>query len=298
MAGMLTFISWTQPQGEPFQVSLVQANIPQQLKWLPEQLEPTLNQYKALSQNHWDSQLVIWPEAAIPAALNDVPEFVNEMTATAREHHALLITGIPIKNIHNNHYFNAVISVGNVASGFYLKHHLVPFSEYIPLQKLLGRVFDFLQIPMSDLIADHGLQKPLTLANGIQMLTFICYEIAFPEQVLYPLKNIGLILTVTNDAWFGHSIAQAQHLQMASMRALETGRPVLFASNNGITALISAKGKLLSTAPPFETYVLTGKIQAYTGMTPWQRYTMDPILLILASLLYFAFRYRKAPKNT
>jgi len=289
----LSLVLWTQPQGKPFQVSLVQANIPQQLKWQPEQVIPTLLQYKSLSENHWDSQLVIWPEAAIPAPLDEVGGFVDEMSDTAKQHHAQLITGIPVKNTENNRYFNAVISVGNDRVGYYLKHRLVPFGEFIPFEKWLGRIFDLLKVPMSDFTAAQGPAEPIVLHDNIKILAFICYEIAFPEQVLHTLQNVNLLLTVTNDAWFGHSIAQAQHLQMAQMRAIENGRPVLFASNNGITAMISPQGRLLSTAPPFETFVLTGNIQAYTGTTPWQRHAMDPVLLILLSLVILAIKYRR-----
>lgn len=293
LGGLLLWIPWTKPEGQPFQVSLIQANIPQQLKWQPEQVIPTLLQYRDLSETHWDSQVIIWPEAAIPAPLEDVMGFVDEMSDTAKLHHAQLIAGIPIKNVHNNRYFNAVISIGQNGVGYYLKHRLVPFGEFIPFEKWLGRLFDLLNVPMSDFTPDQGFSEPLVLQNNIKMLTFICYEIAYPEQVLHTLKEAGLLLTVTNDAWFGHSIAQAQHLQMAQMRAIETGRPVLFASNNGITAIISQGGRLLSTAPPFQTFVLTGTIQAYTGKTPWQHYAMDPILLILFSFLMVAIKYRR-----
>ena len=290
---LLNWVPWTKPEGQPFQVSMVQANIPQQLKWLPEQVLPTLLRYKNLSQPHWDSQVVIWPEGAIPAPLEDVTGFVDEMSNIATSHHAQLIAGIPVKNINNNRYFNAVISVGYDGVGYYLKHRLVPFGEFIPFEHWLGRLFDLLKVPMSDFTPDSGFPEPLLLQNHIKMLAFICYEIAYPEQVLHTLKEVGLLLTVTNDAWYGHSIAQAQHLQMAQMRALENGRPLLFASNNGITAIISNQGRLLSVAPPFETYVLTGRVQAYTGKTPWQRYAMDPILLILLSLLIVAVKYRR-----
>ncbi len=291
--GLLNWVTWTQPQGKPFQVSLVQANIPQQLKWLPEQVLPTLLEYQKLSQDHWDSRVIIWPEAAIPAPLDEVAGFVDEMSETAKQHHAQLITGIPVKNRENNRYFNAVISVGQEGVGYYLKHRLVPFGEFIPFEKWIGRIFDLLKVPMSDFTEAKGFAEPLTLQDNIKMLAFICYEIAYPEQVLHTLKDVNILLTVTNDAWFGHSIAQAQHLQIAQMRAIENGRPVLFASNNGITAIISHQGRLLSTAPPFQTYVLTGEVQAFTGKTPWQRYAMDPLLLILLSLMIVAIKYRR-----
>lgn len=187
-----------------------------------------------------------------------------------------------------------MISVGYQESGFYLKRHLVPFGEYVPFQQWLGRIFNFLHIPMSDFSAGPAIMEPIKLLQGIKLSTAICYEIAFPELMLASIKKIGLILTVTNDAWFGHSIAQAQHLQMAQMRAIELGKPVLFASNNGITALISASGKIESAAPPFKTSVLTGKVRPYQGNTPWARYPMDPILLIIIGLLFTAYRHRRA----
>lgn len=297
LGSLLGLISWTKPLDKSLQISLIQANIPQQLKWLPEQVEPTLQLYWTLTEQHWDSEVIIWPEGAIPTPLNDIRAFIDKMATVARKHHSTLITGIPIRNQLNNDYFNAVISMGTSGDSLYLKHRLVPFGEYVPLRRWLGSVLGFLNIPMSDLIAARGLQEPLNLPHHIKMLTFICYEIAFPEQVLYTLQDIGLILAVTNDAWFGHSIAQAQHLQIAAMRALEMGRPLLFASNNGITAIISANGTLLAAAPPFETYVLTKKIQPYTGTTPWQKYAMDPVLLILIILLYTAYKYRRATQT-
>lgn len=289
-----TFTPWTTPIGKPLKVSLVQANIPQQLKWLPEQVEPTLLQYKLLTEDHWDSQLIIWPEAAVPAPLNDVQDFVNEMRNDAKKHQATLLMGIPVQQEEGERYYNGVISLNDNDIGYYYKHRLVPFGEYMPMEKQIGRYLSFLDIPMSQLVESRVPQKPITLPSGVRLLTTICFEIAFPELVARSLHDIGLILTVTNDAWFGHSIAQAQHLQIAQMRALETGRPLLFASNNGITAMISPQGKLTSKAKPFKTTVLTGMIQPYSGLTPWTLYPMDPILLIISMLFYTALRNRKA----
>ena len=133
----------------------------------------------------------------------------------------------------------------------------------------------------------------MELQNNVKLLAFICYEIAYPEQVINRMKDVGLFLTVTNDTWFGHSIAQAQHLQMAQMRAMENGRPVLFASNSGITAIISQAGNILSAAPPYQTYVLTGQVQPYIGKTPWQRRAMDPLLVILFTLLFTGYTLHK-----
>ena len=160
LGAMLNLIHWTQPQGQPFQVSLVQANIPQELKWTAEQVEPTLELYKQLSEQHWDSQLVIWPEGAIPMALNDAEDFIDQISNQAKKHNATLITGIPVQNTHTENYYNAVISIGSSA-GYYLKHRLVPFGEYVPMAKNgLDIYLEILQIPTPYFIADNKMVTP------------------------------------------------------------------------------------------------------------------------------------------
>lgn len=282
----LSFIHWTKPEGEAIKISLVQGNIPQELKWTPEQVVPTIKQYLNLTEKHWDSKIIIWPESAVPLILQDAPGFIDELTHDANKHHATVILGIPIGSENPGSYYNGVITVGN-GEGIYLKQRLVPFGEFVPLSNVFKSLFDILKIPMSDFISGPSKSKPLQIDN-LKIAAFICYEIAFPEQVLSRDGEIGMILTVSNDAWFGHSIAQAQHLEMGQMRALEMGRPVLFVSNNGITAFINPNGKIRSFAPPFETYVLTDSIQAFVGKTPWQRLGMDPILILLFVLLSIA----------
>ena len=181
-----------------------------------------------------------------------------------------------------------MITLGE-STGVYTKQRLVPYGEYVPFHNLFKKFFDILQIPMSDFIPGLDGLKPIQV-GAVKIATFICYEIAFPEQVRNYSNAAGLILTVSNDAWFGHSIAQAQHLEMGRMRALENGRPVLFVSNNGITAFIAANGDIQSAAPQFESYVLTDSIKAYAGKTPWQYLGMDPVLLTLCLLVLIAIR--------
>jgi apolipoprotein N-acyltransferase len=290
LGSVLSFIPWTKPDGPLIKISLVQGNIPQSLKWSPEQVKPTLERYQKLTDAHWDSRIIIWPESAVPLILQNAEDFIDTLSEKANEHHTAIITGIPIESDVSGSYYNAVITVGNGA-GIYTKQHLVPFGEYTPLSGLFKHFFTLLDIPMSDFIAGPNSFKPIEI-QGIKIATFICYEIAFPEQVRGHNENVGMILTVSNDAWFGRSVAQAQHLEMGQMRALEMGRPVLFVSNNGITAFINPTGKIQSIAPPFETTVLTDAIQAYTGKTPWQWAGMDPILLILVFMLFVAIRRR------
>lgn len=287
----LTTVSWTHPFSKPIKVTLVQGDIPQDLKWSYEEVFPTLHQYKMLSANHWDSQLVIWPEAAIPIILQDATDFLDEVDKIAKKHDAGLITGIPIKDENKQAYYNGVIAKGS-ATGVYLKHRLVPFGEYIPFSSILNNLLNnILNIPLPNSIPATLQQDPIQIKN-IRIATFICYEIAFPAQVSSINNKVNLILTVSNDAWFGHSIAQAQHLEMGQMRALELGRPVLFVSNNGITAIINAKGEIQAAAPPFQPVTLTGLVQTRAGMTPWQQFSLAPILIIMLLLLGIAIQKR------
>ena len=272
----LSMIMWTKPAGEPIKVSLVQGNISQDLKWSPSQVQPTLDHYQDLTKPHWDSNIIIWPESAVPLPMHNAIDFLDSMANTAGEHKTTFITGIPVKAPDKEGYYNAVVAMGN-GEGIYTKHRLVPFGEYVPLRQMFGKLLDLLQVPMSDFIPGQEKIMPLT-ANGVKIATFICYEIAFPEQVLSSDSSTGILLTVSNDAWFGRSIAQAQHIEMAEMRAVEMGRPVLFVANDGITAIINALGKIQSAAPQHESYVLTDTVQAMHGKTPWQRLGMDPVL--------------------
>jgi len=291
IGGALTFITWTSPLRNPFPISLVQGNISQDVKWSVDQVQPTLDRYKALTEAHWQSKMIIWPEAAIPLTVQLADTFIDEMSRLAAEHHTTLITGVPMKVPDNEGYYNTIITLGQ-GRGIYLKRRLVPFGEYTPFPQVLEKILGKLDIPMSDFIPGKKMPEPL-IAHGMKVSAFICYEIAFPEQVRNSDPDVGLILAVSNDAWFGHSVAQAQHLQIAQMRALEMGRPVLFVSNTGITAFIRSDGTVQSEAPPFTTTVLTDTVQARQGKTPWQRWGLDPMMLTWIVMLVMAFLTRK-----
>ncbi len=291
IGAILSSITWTTASGSPIQISLVQGNIAQDIKWSPDNILPTLAKYKELTNSHWDSKIIIWPEAAIPITIQDAASFVQKMSDEAALHNVTLITGIPIKVVDKKGYYNAVIALGK-ENGVYLKRRLVPFGEYTPLEKWLDGLLGSLDIPMSDFIPGAYGQLPLE-ANGVKIAVFICYEIAYAEQAINHNNNVGLILTVTNDAWFGRSIAQEQHLQIAQMRAQELGRPLLFVGNTGITAFIQENGHIQSSAPPYTTYVLTDKVQPRSGHTPWQWIALDPILFIVLIMLFLARKITK-----
>jgi len=291
LGGILNYVTWTKPEGEPIKVSLLQGNIEQNLKWSPDQVEPTLKNYLSLTEKSWGSKIIIWPEASIPVPLDYAQDFINLLDEKAKQNHAAIILGLPVRAQQPQSFYNAVITLGE-GSGVYVKHRLVPFGEYIPSFSLLHKIFNLMQIPMSEFIPGLGTSKPIQVGN-IKISTFICYEIAFPERVLTRDKDINIILTVSNDAWFDGSIAQAQHLEMAQMRALELQRPVLFVSNTGITAFINADGKVLSQAPQNQTYVLTDNIQPKKGRTPLQLTGIDPALILITLFFWIGIRSKR-----
>lgn len=290
IGSILTLKSWTKPVGHSLKVSLVQGNIPEQLKWSADMVLPTIKTYQRLTAPYWHSDLIIWPESAIPVTLQSSEPLINQLDATAKKNHATFITGIPIEV--DDHYYNAIIALGK-GKGFYIKHRLVPFGEYIPFESVFDHAFKLLDIPMTNFAADQNPAEPIQI-GPFKLSAFICYEIAFPEQVNFSAPNINMLLTINNDAWFGHSSAQAQHLEMAAMRALETGRPLLFVSNNGLTAIIAPNGNIQSEAKPFIETVLTDTIQPMQGLTPWQKQKLDPVLIFITMSLISAYwRQRK-----
>ena len=171
--------------------------------------------------------------------------------------------------------------------GRYLKRHLVPFGEYIPLESVFGTLMKKLQIPMSNFSKGPEKQKPLRLRN-FNMAAFICYEIAYSREVLRYTKGTQMIINISDDSWFGESMALGQQAQMAQMRALETGRPVLLSTNTGITAFINPFGKITTKAPIDKRTVLTAKATPMKGKTPLMRWNYYPVFGIGLLLLLFA----------
>ena len=294
-ATLLGQVQWTQPQGNPLQVSLIQGDIVQNLKWNPAVLEHTLDLYRRLTREHWNSALIVWPETAVPAFYQQVQPFLAGLGKEAREHGSSLLIGVPVWDAVNGRYYNAVASLGE-QTAFYYKHHLVPFGEYIPFKNLLGGVLDVLHIPMSDFSAGARDQPPLPAA-GYRAGVSICYEDAFGTQVIRALPQAAFLVNVSDDAWFGDSAAPYQHLQIARLRAQETGRYLLSATNTGITAIIGPHGRMEATVPAFQVAVLTGTIQPMRGATPYVRWGNGPVLAGLAVALAAAAAFGRR-RNT
>lgn len=277
----LRTIAWTQPVGEPFTVTLVQGNIGQGQKWQPEQKLNTLRLYRQLTQQHWDSKIIVWPETAIPAFLSSVKQgYLDPLAAEAKQHGVDLLVSLPSGG--DKVYYNSML-VLNDSDTLYHKNHLLPFGEYLPLQPLSGWVLDQLQIPLGNFTAGGDRQK-LLKAGGYPFISSICYEDVFGEEMLRQLDQAAYLVNVTNDAWFGDSDQPYQHMQMAQMRALESGRYLVRATNTGLSGFVAPDGRLVSQAPMFTTTTLTDKIVPMTGMTPYASLGDRWVLLMLAVL--------------
>lgn len=288
-AALLSQIKWTHPVGDKIKVSLIQGNISQSLKWDPQHARESAKLYYQLTQEHWDSNIIIWPEAALILPGNEAAEFLYNLDKIASSKNVALLTGMPYFNQEQKRYYNSLITVGN-ATGIYLKRHLVPFGEFMPLRTwtdALSKIFD---IPMSDLYSGPA-EQPLLTAHGVTIAPYICYEITYPQEVLATLNNAQLIVTINDDSWFAQSFAAAQQAQIAQVRSLETGRYQLFITNTGITAIINPQGQIETQIPTDKVAVLTGYIYAMEGATPLMTYSIYIILgLILLRLIVSALR--------
>ncbi|MEC8937248.1 MAG: apolipoprotein N-acyltransferase [Pseudomonadota bacterium] len=281
---------WTTPVREPTRVALLQGNLPQLLKWTPEGQRTAANIYSDLTREVADeADLILWPETALPMTDSQARPVLERVQANLPPEAALL-TGI-VQLDENNRYFNSVIGVGDV-EGSYQKEHLVPFGEYLPLESLLRGTIDFFDLPMSSFSKGASEQVPMQAA-GVAIGNAICYEIIYPQLVAQRAADSGVIVTVSNDTWFGASIGPHQHLQMARLRALENGRYVVRATSNGITAIINPRGELVDRAPQFETTYLTGEFYAMEGLTPFTRMGSLPIWLLAGLFLLPGFVRRR-----
>jgi apolipoprotein N-acyltransferase len=277
-------VSWVTPSGEPIKVSLLQGNISQDLKWRPDHTLTSLQTYLQLV-NESSTQLIITPEISFPLFSEELPASYRSIFADhARRNQGDVLIGMVERGATDGEYYNTMFSFGTSPEQKYRKHHLVPFGEYIPLKPVFGRIVEVLNIPLSDFSRGSKNQQPMQLA-GRQVAINICYEDVFGEEIIWQLPEAELLVNVSNDAWFGQSIGPWQHLQISQMRALETGRYMLRATNTGVTAIINERGQVLQTLEMFTTGVLNGEVQGFSGSTPYVRYGNGPVLSLIGLLL-------------
>ncbi|PXX99783.1 apolipoprotein N-acyltransferase [Halomonas sp. LBP4] len=281
---------WTTPSGEPVRVALLQGNLPQLIKWTPEGQRVAANTYGDLTRELDDTiDLVVWPEAALPMFEDEARPILERVQANLAPATALL-TGI-LQREARGLYYNSVIGVGDV-DGQYRKEHLVPFGEYLPLENLLRGAIAFFDLPMPAMTPGPPGQKPIRAA-GLTLGNAICYEIIYADLVADRARDADILLTVSNDTWFGASLGPLQHLQMARLRALENGRQVIRATSNGVTAIIDPLGNVTARAPQFEVATLTGEVTAMQGLTPFTRTGSWPVWLLAGLMIVPGLRLRR-----
>ena len=290
LTGMpLSAVSWTQDRSAPLTVAIYQPNIPLEKKWDRRYFRAIQQQYTDNSRPYFkNTDLVLWPESALPTYKDRIEDYLSLISTEATETGTTLITGIPTRDAQGG--YNSIVALG-LGAGEYRKQKLVPFGEYVPFEENLRGLIQFFDLPMSNFIPGPNV-PPILSAGPLKVASFICYEIVYPDFVWQGARDAALLVTVSNDSWFGHSIGPLQHLQMARFRALETGRPLLRGTNNGVSAIIDHKGDLLVATPQFEEVVITGEVQPKTGLTPLMWLGSTPILAF-CGLLIVAAAYRR-----
>ncbi len=291
--GGLERVAWTRPAGKPLTVGLVQGNIAQDEKWKPANLQATLTEYADMTFGGPPSDLYVWPETAIPAFYDQVEEhYLPALQEKLAAQGSTLLSGIPVLDREHWAYYNAVVEVAPHPV-FYFKQHLVPFGEYVPLRALVGWLVGKL-VPMNGDFSRGAAHQPLLHAAGYPVGTSICFEVAFGRLIAADLPQAAILVNVSNDGWFGASLAPHQHLEIARVRALETGRPLLRATNTGISAIIDPHGTVTARSAQFQPEVVHGRVVPMQGSTPFVRFGNRPVLALCALSLLAAFLTRRS----
>jgi apolipoprotein N-acyltransferase len=277
----------------PISVAIYQPNIPQEHKWDKDWYQPILAQYEQAMEPLYGHDIVVWPESAIPDFYQRAEPWLSPIAERAAQAETTLITGIPYLEEDDRRYYNSIMALG-LGSGVYHKQRLVPFGEYVPLESYLRGLISFFDLPMSAFSPGPERQPPLR-AGAYRVAPYICYEVVYPDLVAKSARRADLLITISNDSWFGASLGPLQHLQIARMRALENGRYLIRGTNNGVSALIDHRGQVIAATEQFEETVLVGKVEAMLGNTPFGSFGSKPVIigcalmLILMAALYRTF---------
>jgi apolipoprotein N-acyltransferase len=281
--------SWTSPSGAPVSVAIVQGAIPQDQKWIDENLGKTLDVYRDLTRQAHGSAIIVWPESAIPDLANNHIDFYKQVYQDASAKGSSLVMGT--MRMEENaktgepEYFNSVLAMDRASPGvgWYDKHHLVPFTEFVPLPDFVRGWLRLANLPSESFNQGAAVQEPFE-AGGHRIAASVCYEDAYGSTQLPALRTATLLVNVTNDAWFGKSTARYQHLQISRLRAIEAGRPMVRAANTGVSAFIDSDGRLVSTAAEYAPTVLVADVQPRIGLTPYA-WTGNSLIVVLALVM-------------
>jgi len=287
--------SWTRPSGAPVSVAVVQGAVPQDEKWQENNRDTTLNLYQSLTEQALGTALIVWPESAPADTANDLVPYLTRLYHEAHARGSALVIGVlraegGVSDSDPIRYYNSVLAL-DVAVSWYDKHHLVPFAEFFPVPPFVRSWMRLANLPYSDFTPGAAGQPPLPAAH-LELGTTVCYEDAYGSSMLRALPKADALVNVTNDAWFGHSSARHQHFQIARMRALEEGRYLVRAANDGISAVVGPHGEVVARAAEFRPVVLRSQVTPLTGLTPYARVGNWPVLILAALLLACALAVR------
>jgi apolipoprotein N-acyltransferase len=284
---------WTHVAGQPIAVAAVQGAVPQDQKWQSNNRDLTMQRYLRLTGQAWGAQLIIWPEASLPALSTQLQDYLHQLQEQGHAHAADFAIGLVDYIPATKQYFNGILVLGDAGNGWYYKRHLVPYGEYFPVPAFVRSWLRLMSLPYDDFTAGSA-NQPLLTAAGQKLGMTICFEDAFGSQQLKALRQATLLINVTNNAWYGDSTAPHQHLQIARMRALEAGRFEVRAANDGITAVIDPHGKIAAQAAQFKEAVLRATVQPMSGLTPYARLGNYPVVIGAMLLLVFAAWRRRS----
>lgn len=288
-AAPLAARDWTHAAGKPVGVAIVQGAIPQDEKWLDSNRDTTLELYRRLTESALGTPLIVWPEAALPDVANDFTDYLVRLYRDAHQRGSALLIGT-VRADSDDIYYNSVLSLGESGVGWYNKRHLVPFAEFFPVPRFVRNWLRLMSLPYSDFTRGAADQPPLR-AGGLELATTICYEDAYGGYELPEIPASDALVNVTNDAWFGHSSARYQHLQISRVRAMESGRYLVRAANDGISAVIGPHGQIVAEAPEYRPFVLRAEIRAHRGLTPFDLYGNWLIISLAAITLALVLGY-------
>jgi len=278
-------------------VSLIQGNIEQNKKWDSRFINDSLISYSNFIESS-DASLIVLPETSIPLMLHQIPKiYLNKIKSHAEKNGGNVILGVIEKK--DEKFYNSAFSIGTDPIQNYRKYHLVPFGEFIPFKPLINYIYQhWLNIPFSDLSRGDKIQRPIEVGNQKLGLN-ICYEDVFGAEIINSLPSATILVNLSNDAWYGKSIASSQHLQISQSRAIETQRMMLRSTNTGVTAIIDKNGHIIDALPQHEPAILNGMAQGYQGSTPYIRFGNYPIIsLCLAYVLFFITSKKKRHKSS
>ena len=285
-------VEWTHPVGRPVGVAVIQGAVPQYQKWLDANRDTTLRLYRSLTARALGSPLIVWPESAPPDLANNLVDYLGTLYSMTSAHGSTLVLGVVRASDDGEQYFNSVLAMGDKGPQWYDKSHLVPFAEFFPVPAFVRSWLRLRNLPYEDFTRGAAVQPPLQAA-GLRLATTICYEDAYGSAQLPVLGEADALVNVTNDAWFGHSSARHQHFQIARMRAIEAGRYLVRAANDGISGLIGPHGEVIARAPEFTPYVLRATLTARSGLPPYGHVGNYPVLLLaLTGVAIAALRHR------